>query len=108
MVGIGARPNQIGLEIGRESQRAADKFSQSRRQSIDSVYRVPGYDSILCGVGVKDDALFAAAVAASDTCDFVAKLRKAQWQFAKSAEAIVEQILAHVLALGEDEDFHLR
>jgi hypothetical protein len=36
----------------------------------------------------------------------VAEACQLQWQLAKSAETIVEQILTHVVAFGEDENLH--
>jgi hypothetical protein len=69
---------------------------------------MPSHAAILRRDKIERNALLSSPVATGDTGNFMTELRQPQWQFAKSAEAIVEQILAHVLALGEDEDFHLR
>src|SRR6476659_5111434 len=57
-------------------------------------------------VGVFDDCFAAVTVTQCEAGNMMAPPCQFQWQLAKTAETVIEQILAHVLPFGKNEDLH--
>jgi hypothetical protein len=77
---------------------------QRGNETVHEIQGMPDNLSISGRRGVYDRSFHPAAVAQRDSLDFMAESREPQRQLTKPTEAIVEQILAHVLTLSENEN----
>ena len=75
---------------------------QRGNQTVHEIQGMPGNLSVLAGRGVYNRSFPSRAVAQRNSSDFMTEAREFQRQLAEPAEAVVEQILAHVLAFAEN------
>ena len=106
VIRIGAGPDDIGLKIPRECESPGRILSQSHRKAIEKIDRMPG--DFCASVSSIDERPFGfGTITESEPLHLVTEPSQLQRHFPEPAEAIVNEILSHLLALGEDEDFHL-